>query len=78
MANTKDLQEVIDDIHKRNRNVEYDGESEKAYHDRMMKLYDTYIDESDEITRKYKIRTFIFLGLLFTTYIAFFIWRSMT
>ena len=76
MANTKDLQEVIDDIHERNRNVEYDTDREEAYYKKMEKLYNAYVDENDEITKKYKIRSFIFLGLLFTTYIAFFVWRA--
>ena len=57
MANTKDLQEVIDDIHERNRNVEYDTDREEAYYKKMEKLYNAYVDENDEITKKYKIRS---------------------
>ena len=52
MANTKDLQEVIDDIHERNRNDEYDTDREEAYYKKMEKLYNAYVDENDEITKK--------------------------
>lgn len=78
MANTKDLQEVIDDIHERNRNVEYDTDREDAYYKKMEKLYNAYVDENDEITKKYKIRTYFLLGAIVSVYIGFFVWKAMT
>jgi len=78
MANTKDLQEVIDDIHERNRNVEYDTDREEAYYKKMEKLYNAYVDENDEITKKYKIRTYFLLGAIVSVYIGFFVWKAMT
>ena len=78
MANTKDLQEVIDDIHERNRNVEYDTDREEAYYKKMEKLYNAYVDENDEITKKYKIRTYFLLGAIVSVYIGFFVCKAMT
>ena len=78
MANTKDLQEVIDDIHERNRNVEYDTDREEAYYKKMEKLYNAYVDENDEITKKYKIRTYFLLGAIVSVYIGFFVWKATT
>ncbi len=78
MANTKDLQEVIDDIHERNRNVEYDTDREDAYYKKMEKLYNAYVDENDEITKKYKIRTYFLLGAIVSVYIGFFVWKATT
>ena len=78
MANTKDLQEVIDDIHERNRNVEYDTDREDAYYKKMEKLYNAYVDENDEITKKYKIRTYFLLGAIVSLYIGFFVWKATT
>ena len=78
MAKTKDLQEVIDDIHERNRNVEYDTDREDAYYKKMEKLYNAYVDENDEITKKYKIRTYFLLGAIVSVYIGFFVWKAMT
>ena len=78
MANTKDLQEVIDDIHERNRNVDYDTDREEAYYKKMEKLYNAYVDENDEITKKYKIRTYFLLGAIVSVYIGFFVWKAMT
>ena len=76
MDNTKDLQELIDDIHERNEKIERDLDREQAYHDRMMKLYDRYIEANDRMTRRYKLSTYIFLGTLITAYIGFFILRA--
>ena len=78
MANTKDLQKVIDDIHERNRNVDYDTDREEAYYKKMEKLYNAYVDENDEITKKYKIRTYFLLGAIVSVYIGFFVWKAMT
>lgn len=78
MEHTKDLQQVIDEVHERNMKVTRDGKAEKAYHDKMMKLYDRYIEDNDRATRMYKIKTCIFLGVLITVYIAYFAWRAAT
>lgn len=75
MANTKDLQELIDEIHERNERIERDYESEQVYYDKMLKLYDRYIETNDKMTRRYKLSTYIFLGVLVTACIGLFVLR---
>lgn len=75
MANTKDLQELIDEIHERNEKIERDYEMEQAYHDKMMRLYDRYIETNDRMTRRYKLSAYIFMGVLVTAYIGLFVLR---
>jgi len=78
MEHTKDLQEVIDDIHERNRSVEYDTDREDAYYKKMEKLYNAYVDENDEITKKYKIRTYFLVGAIVSVYVGFFVWKVVS
>ena len=75
MANTKDLQELIDEIHERNEKIERDYEMEQVYHDKMMRLYDRYIETNDRMTRRYKLSAYIFMGVLVTAYIGLFVLR---
>jgi deoxyadenosine/deoxycytidine kinase len=62
MANTKTLEELIEEVSDRNMKAEYDTDREEAYYKKMEKLYNAYVDENDEITKKYKIRTYFLVG----------------
>jgi deoxyadenosine/deoxycytidine kinase len=78
MANTKTLEELIEEVSDRNMKAEYDTDREEAYYKKMEKLYNAYVDENDEITKKYKIRTYFFLGAIISVYIGFFVWKATT
>ena len=78
MDNTKTLEELIEEVSDRNMKAEYDTDREDAYYKKMEKIYNAYIDESDEITKKYKIRTYFLLGAIISVYIGFFVWKAMT
>ena len=78
MDNTKTLEELIEEVSDRNMKAEYDTDREDAYYKKMEKLYNAYIDESDEITKKYKIRTYFLLGAIVSVYIGFFVWRAVS
>ena len=78
MANTKTLEELIEEVRDRNMKAEYDTDREEAYYKKMEKLYNAYVDENDEITKKYKIRTYFLVGAIISVYIGFFVWKATT
>ena len=78
MANTKTLEELIEEVSDRNMKAEYDTDREEAYYKKMEKIYNAYIDESDEITKKYKIRTYFLVGAIVSVYIGFFVWKVVS
>ena len=77
MEHIKTLEEMIKEIHDRNIKAEYNNDREEAHDKKMEKLYNAYVNESAEITRKYKIRTYFLLGAIISVYVGFFVWKVM-
>ena len=78
MEHTKDLQEVIDGIHERNMKAEYGDDKEKAYYDKMERMYNAYVDDSKSITNSFKIKAYTVIGITVAIYTAYFVWRAMS
>lgn len=78
MENTKTIEELINEVNARNSANVYDEERERAYYERMSKLYDSYIEESALITKRFKIRVLITMGVIVAGFTAFFLMRALT
>ena len=78
MDNTRALEEMIKEMRDRSTKAEYSTDREEAHNRKMEKLYNAYVDESAEITRKYKTRSYFLVGAIISVYIGFFVLKAIT
>jgi hypothetical protein len=78
MEHTKTLEELIEEVSDRNMKAEYDEDKEKAYYDKMERIYNAYVDDNKSITKSFKIKAYTVIGITVAIYTAYFVWRAMS